>query len=282
MRGYACLLGLALVSALGCGGSVNVEQERANLLAADREWSQNTKDIDRFMSFFAPDATVHPQGMPAVAGADAIRTTFTEMSSAPGFALSWTPARADVGATGDLGYTTGNYEMTMGGVADKGKYVTVWKKQADGAWKVVEDIFNSDAGAPPEEHVMVAPGTLKWDAAPPSLPPGARMAVVSGDPTQAQPFVLRAQVPAGYQVPPHWHPTTENITVLSGTVALGMGEQFDQGKLMDLPSGSYAAVPGEMRHFFMAKSAATFQIHGMGPFAINYVNPADDPSKQSR
>jgi hypothetical protein len=108
------------------------------------------------------------------------------------------------------------------------------------------------------------------------------MAVVQGDPSQAQPFVIRAQVPAGYKVPPHWHPGVENLTILSGTVALGMGETFDESKMTAVPVGGYASLPAEMRHYFMAKTAATFQVHGMGPFVVNYVNPADDPSKQQK
>lgn len=211
----------------GCAPSVNIEEERDAVLAADRDWSQSGTDIDTFMSFFASDATAYPQGMPAVKGADAIRTTFTEMSKAPGFSLAWTAERAEVAGSGDAAYTTGTYEMSMGGAKDKGKYVTIWRKQTDGSWKATEDIFNSDmsAGGPPAEHVMLAPSAIKWGDAPPMLPAGARAAVISGDPMQAQPFVVRLQVPAGYRIARHWHPTTENLTVLSGTVAIGMGEK---------------------------------------------------------
>ena len=96
------------------------------------------------------------------------------------------------------------YNMTMGGAAEKGKYVTVWKKQSDGVWKVSDDIFNADAApqGPAAQHVMVAPSAITWGDAPPSLPRGAKMAVVSGDPTQAQPFVIRAQMPAGCKIAP--------------------------------------------------------------------------------
>jgi quercetin dioxygenase-like cupin family protein len=206
------------------------------------------------------------------------------MSATPGFSLQWTPGKGDVSASGDLGYTAGTYASTMGGASEQGKYVTVWKKQSDGKWKVSDDIFNADAAPqnPVAQHVMVAPGAITWGGAPPGLPPGARMAVVSGDPTQAQPFVIRAQIPAGYRIAPHWHPTTENLTVLSGTIALGMGSTFDQSAMRDLSTGGYAAMPAEMRHSFMAKTVATIQVHGMGPFAINYVNPADDPRQQKK
>ena len=121
---------------------------------------------------------------------------------------------------------------------------------------------------------------MKWGDGPPSLPPGGKIAVIAGDPSKPGPFVIRAQVPAGYKVAPHWHPGDENLTILSGAVALGMGETWDNSKMESVGTGGYAALPAEMRHYFLAKSASTFQVHGMGPFVVNYVNPADDPSKK--
>jgi ketosteroid isomerase-like protein len=281
MRRYAFVVALMAIGS--CASSVNVEQEREALLAADREWASTVKDTDKFLSYFAADATVYAPGMPAVTGSDAIRKAFSEMTSAPGFALSFTPAESVVAASGDIGYTSGTYEMSAAGSTEKGKYVTVWKKDGD-AWKVTEDIFNADSApqGAAASHVMISPGEFKWTDGPPSLPPGGRIAVVSGDPTQAEAFVLRAQVPAGYKVPPHWHPGVENLTVLSGTIALGMGDQWDESKMTTVATGGYASLPAEMRHSFLARSAATFQVHGMGPFAVNYVNPADDPSKQQK
>ena len=280
MRRVASLV--ILVGVLGCA-RVNVEEERNALLARDREWSQTTKDLDKFLSYFAGDATVYPPGAPAATGTDAVRKTVTEMLSTPGLTLTWTAAKAVVSASGDVGHTTGSYEVAMPGGGEKGKYVTVWRKE-NGGWKVTEDIFNADTApaAPASTHLMVPASDLKWGDPPPSLPPGARIAVVQGDPSQAQPFVIRAQLPAGYKIAPHWHPGVENVTALSGTVAVGMGEQFDESTMTTLPAGGYASLPAEMRHYFMAKSAATIQVHGMGPFVVNYVNPADDPSKQQK
>lgn len=280
MRRYAYVLLLA--ASVGCA-RVNVEEEKTALMTVDREWSQTTGDLDKFMTYFAPDATGYAPGAPAVTGADGIRKAMGEMMAAPGFSLSWTATKASVAASGDLGYTTGTYQMMTAGGTDNGKYVTNWKK-VDGTWKVVEDIFNSDA-APASAagaHVMVAPTGLKWGDPPPSLPAGARLAVVQGDPSQPQPFVVRLQVPAGYKIAPHWHPGVENVTVLAGTVALGMGETFDESTMTSAAVGSYASLPAEMRHYFMAKTAATIQVHGQGPFVVNYVNPADDPSKQTK
>jgi quercetin dioxygenase-like cupin family protein len=128
-------------------------------------------------------------------------------------------------------------------------------------------------------HIAITPADVKWGQPPPSLAKGAEFAVVSGDPGKAGPFVIRLKFPAGYKVAPHWHPTDEHVTVLSGTMALGMGEKFDEAAMKELPAGSYGVLPAEMRHFAIAKTAATIQVHGMGPFVLNYVNPADDPSK---
>lgn len=284
MHRYLWVLVSAIVAVSGCAGGANVEEERNALMALDREWAQTTSDLEKFMSYLAADATMSAPGAPAMKGADTIRTAYAEMLKVPGFSVTWTPEKAEVAASGDVAYTTGAYTSTMAGATEKGKYLTAWRKQADGTWKVTEDIFNSDA--PPQaaagQHVMMAPGELKWMDSPPGLPPGSRLAVISGDPSQAQPFVIRAQVPAGYRVAPHWHPGDENLTILSGTVALGMGETFDEGTMTAIGPGGYASLPAQMRHYFLAKSAATFQVHGMGPFVVNYVNPADDPAKGTR
>jgi quercetin dioxygenase-like cupin family protein len=129
-------------------------------------------------------------------------------------------------------------------------------------------------------HILVTPSETKWGAPPPVFEKAASFAVISGDPGKPGLFVVRLKMPAGYKIAPHWHPTDEHVTVLSGTFALGMGEKFDKASMKDLPAGGYALLPAEMRHFAMATTAATVQVHGQGPFALTYVNPADDPSKR--
>ena len=130
-------------------------------------------------------------------------------------------------------------------------------------------------------HVAVKPADLKWGEPPPALPKGATFVVVSGDPGQPGPFTIRLKAPAGYAIAPHWHPTDEHVTVLSGTFAVGMGEKADPAAMTDLPAGSYARMPAEMRHYARAKTAVTLQVHGTGPFTLTYVNPADDPRQAS-
>jgi hypothetical protein len=133
---------------------------------------------------------------------------------------------------------------------------------------------------PGMDHVLVRPTAIQWGPAPPSLPPGAKAAVLTGDPTKPVPYVLRAKLPDGYKIPPHWHPTDENVTVLHGTLMIGKGTQFSADASEALPAGSYMRMPKTMRHFAWAKGETIIQLHGIGPFEINYVNPADDPRKK--
>ena len=128
------------------------------------------------------------------------------------------------------------------------------------------------------KHVMVAPSEVKWGLGLLAFLPGRRWRSSTGDPSVAgKPFVIRAKFPDGYRVAPHWHPTTENVVVLSGSFSVGMGDTFDEGKMTALAPGSYAKMPETMRHYAMAKGETAIQINGTGPFIVNYVNPKDDP-----
>jgi len=128
------------------------------------------------------------------------------------------------------------------------------------------------------KHVMVAASDVKWGPAPPSLPPGAQMGVLDGDPSVAgKPFVIRAKFPDGYRVAPHWHPTDENVVVLSGSFSVGTGDTFNEGTMMALAPGGYAKMPKRVHHYAMSKGETVIQVHGTGPFVVTYVNPKDDP-----
>ena len=133
---------------------------------------------------------------------------------------------------------------------------------------------------PDGEHIVARPETIQWGPAPPGLPAGATAAILLGDPGKAVPYVIRAKMPDGYKVPPHWHPTDENVTVIQGTLMVGKGEAFNASASEPLPTGSYMRMPKEMRHFAWAKGETIIQVHGIGPFEINYVNPKDDPRKK--
>ena len=128
------------------------------------------------------------------------------------------------------------------------------------------------------EHVAMAPSDMKWGDAPPSLPKGAKLAVLEGDPSKAGAFTIRLQVPDGYKVMPHWHPMTEHLTVISGEFHVATGDTFDDTKGKELPAGGFLIMPAKMHHFAWAKGETVIQLHGMGPFKLIYVNAADDPS----
>jgi len=130
-------------------------------------------------------------------------------------------------------------------------------------------------------HVLTTDAEVTWTDGPKSLPAGAKMAVLEGDPTKAGLFTMRLQFPANYRVSPHWHPADEHVTVLAGSLAMGLGEKFDEKALKELPLAGFAVMPVGVRHFAMSKNGATIQLHGMGPWGINYVNPADDPRQMT-
>jgi ketosteroid isomerase-like protein len=120
----------------------------------DQAWSATVHDADKFVSFFAEDASFLPPDMPIAQGTESIRATASQMLAIPGFNVSWKATKADVSGSADLGYTLGTYQLTTNDAAGKpvnsvGKYVTVWKKQADGQWKVVADCFNPDGPSTP-------------------------------------------------------------------------------------------------------------------------------------
>ena len=140
-----------------------------------------------------------------------------------------------------------------------------------------------DAGRKPAaagaaaQHPIYTPDQVKWGPGSPALPAGAEMAVLDGDPAAQGGYVLRVKFPDGYRVPPHWHPADENVTVVSGTLMAGMGDKFDVAAMKTLPAGSFVNMKANMRHYVQAKGATVVQVHGIGPFAVTYVNPADDP-----
>jgi hypothetical protein len=121
---------------------------------------------------------------------------------------------------------------------------------------------------------------LKWLDGPVSLPPGAKIAVLEGDPTKPGPFVFRVKVPDGYKIPPHTHPKPERVTVIAGSFHIGMGDKFDQTKGEAMPAGTYGTWPAGMKHFVWVKGETVVQFHGDGPWTINYLDPTDDPRKK--
>ena len=127
----------------------------------------------------------------------------------------------------------------------------------------------------PAHHTVVQAGAIQWKP----LRPGAEIAVISGDPNkEGSPFVLRFRYRGKARIPPHWHPIDEHLTILSGTFRLGMGKTGDEGVTTALGAGAYAFVAAKMAHYAWTDGDTVIQAHGIGPFVINYVNPADDPN----
>jgi len=128
---------------------------------------------------------------------------------------------------------------------------------------------------------VFTPETIPWGPAPPFINPGAQLAVLEGDPTASTgDYTVRLKMPDGYKIAPHWHPLRENVTVLSGTFKVGMGDQFDAKKMAAFTEGSFAFLDPDMHHYAMACGQVIVQVHGQSPLQFNYVNPEDDPSRR--
>jgi len=148
-------------------------------------------------------------------------------------------------------------------------------------------LFRGISGGPPpkdemSELAIFLPDKLKWQEGPPSLPKGAMIAVLEGDLTKEGPFTIRTKLPDGYRVPPHTHPKTEHLTVISGTLNVGMGDKFDEKASKAMPAGSFGYWPAGMKHFAWTKGETITQIHAEGPWSIQYINPQDDPRNQKK
>lgn len=129
-------------------------------------------------------------------------------------------------------------------------------------------------------HKTFLPGAIKWTAGPSSLPAGAEAAVLYGDPAAAGEFALRIKLPKGYAIAPHTHPKAEVITVISGNLRLGLGPAADKSGLESLPPGSLSVMPAGVVHYVSVDDETVVQVNALGPFAIDYVNPKNDPRLQ--
>ena len=143
-------------------------------------------------------------------------------------------------------------------------------------------LIASAADAPKKSHaapkaVTINAADLTWGPAPPQFPKGGQLAVLHGDPSKPMQFALRFKMPDGYQIAPHWHTKDEQLTILSGTFILHMGDTMD-APAHTLTAGAYHFLPGKMHHAAQAQGEVVVEIHGIGPFDIHYLNPADDPT----
>ena len=128
-------------------------------------------------------------------------------------------------------------------------------------------------------HVLVPADKVQWGPAPPALPAGAQISVLEGNPSEKGTVTLRLKFPANYDVPAHWHSMTERVTVLSGTLNVGMGDALDRHASQALNPGGFVSLPANMHHFAWTTTPTVVQINLEGPFDIFYVNPSEDPQK---
>ena len=127
---------------------------------------------------------------------------------------------------------------------------------------------------------MVAPEDIQWGECPPFLPPGAKCTTIEGDPQASGAlFTIRSKLPDNYKIPPHFHPTDEHITVISGTFKMGLGKNFDEKAMRPMAAGSFMVMPKGAPHFALTRGETIVQVHAIGPMTFTYINPEDDPRK---
>lgn len=134
------------------------------------------------------------------------------------------------------------------------------------------------AAAAAAGHKMWAAKDLDWKDLPSIA--GAKIAILEGPMSESGPFIARIKMPSGGKIPPHWHPGVEHVTVISGSFAMATGEKWDDKALHALGPGDVMIMQPKAPHYAQAKGETIVQIHGMGPWAVNYVNPADDPKNK--
>ncbi len=132
-----------------------------------------------------------------------------------------------------------------------------------------------------QSHLAVPADKIQWGPAPPVLPSGAQIAVLEGNPSEKGAVTLRLKFPANYELPAHWHSMDERVTVLSGSLHVGMGDKLDRSASETLAPGGFVSLPAKMHHFAWSSAPTVVQINLEGPFDIFYVNPADNPLKST-
>ena len=147
-------------------------------------------------------------------------------------------------------------------------------------WMTQAGVRGSSTVSAAEKNAFT-PDSIPWGPAPPFVQPGAQLAVLEGNPMASSgDYTIRLKMPAGYKIAPHWHPQRENVTVISGTFKVGMGDQFEESNMMSFFAGSFAYLDPSMHHYAMAVDEVVVQIHGQAPVQFNYINPNDDPSRK--
>lgn len=254
--------------------------DEKSIRSLSQQWQQYIadKNIDRIVALHTTDAVVMPSNLPVAKGGGSIRAMYTDLLSTPGLKLHWVPTKIDIASprvATEYGTYNQSYETPRGRIGESGNYITIWHK-VNGQWRVAVDAPISTvpmpAAWPAETSQMVARSSeqLAWsDFAPPGFPAGGKITVLQGDPFSPGQFVLRLQLPDGYQIPLHWHPTGEYVTVISGEAEFGMGKAVDMNSTQRFHAADFAFIPARQPHYGRASGATVLQISGQGPFQLN-------------
>lgn len=154
------------------------------------------------------------------------------------------------------------------------------KKQDAKKSETKSEMKAKDMGNMSMHDAFKSSGSLQWGPPPPGIPAGAQAAVLFGDPSKGGLFIVRLKAPAGAKIMPHWHPTGENVTLISGDFAVGMGDKLDEAAAHKMAAGDFVSLKAREHHYAIALTESVVQIQAMGPFQITYVNPSDDPRNQ--
>lgn len=279
------LVTLAIFSSalIAHSSAAQTKDERA-IRSLSEQWQRYIadKNVDRIVALHTSDAVVMMSNTPSAKGSEAIRALYSDVVKTPGLKLHWIPTRIDVASprvATEYGTYTQSYETPRGRLGESGNYVTIWHK-VNGEWRVAVDAPISTlpmpASIPAEIGQMVARSneSLTWnDFSPAGFPAGGKISVLQGDPFSPGQFVLRLQLPQGYQIPLHWHPTGEYVTVISGDVQFGMGNSVDMNATQRFAAGDFAFIPARQPHFGQTSSLTVLQISGQGPFQLNLGTP---------
>ena len=247
------------------------------------QWQKDVaaQNVDKIIAIHAPDAVVIMSHTQPATGTTAIRGMWAEAVKTPGLKLAWTPTKIEVVSptvATEYGTYTESYDTPNGKATDAGSYVTIWKK-VNGQWRVALDAPVTSTPLPTATTTMTTTdiadmetktGTaIAWnDFTVPGFDPGAKIAVLHGDPGGKSDYTIRLQLPAGYRFPVHYHPKGEHVTVLSGALQLAMGNTADYGAVKTYSPGDFIYIPAEHAHFGGAQGVTVIQLHGDGPFAI--------------
>jgi ketosteroid isomerase-like protein/quercetin dioxygenase-like cupin family protein len=278
---FPVLTALIAVTIATPTASCQTRDERA-IRAAGEQWQRYiaAKNVDSIVALHTPDAVVMMSHAALTRGTASIRTLYDELVNTPGLILHWTPMKIDVASptvATEYGTYTESYDRPGGKLSDAGNYVVIWHK-IDGRWRIALDAPNTampeSPAAPPEASEIVSRtgSMLTWtDFTPPGFPAGGKVTVLYGDPFSRGRFVMRLQLPDGYEIPLHWHPTAENLTVLSGGLQLVMSGDLSDGRTYG--PGDYVYIPARQAHSAETRGPTVLQIAGQGPFQINLGTP---------